>query len=96
MNKHVFFGSALGLFSIVGLAACGGGGSSSAPTPVVVTPPTPTTVPSTAPVLTSPAAVSVTEGATGSFYTATASDAEGDDITSVSYTHLTLPTILLV
>jgi len=83
MNKHVFLGSALGLFSVVGLAACGGGGGSSAPTPVAVTPPAPTpaVVPSTAPVFTSLPEVSVTESESGAFYTASATDAEGDDIT---------------
>jgi len=89
MSRRIFFKPALGFFGVVGLTACGGGGGSSAPTvsvsppPVTVTPPAPTpaVVPSTAPVFTSAPQTIVTESQAGSFYTVTATDAEGDAVT---------------
>jgi len=59
------------------LAACGGDGSSSGGG-VIVPPPVATNSP---PVFTSAAAASVAENSTGPFYTATATDADGNAIT---------------
>ena len=53
------------------LASCGGGGGGGSPTP---------TQASTAPRFTSASAVSVVENTAGSFYTATATDPQGDSI----------------
>ena len=59
------------------LSACGGDGPSSGGG-VIVQPPVATNSP---PVLTSPATVSVAENSTAAFYTATATDADGNAIT---------------
>ena len=78
------------------LMACGGGGSSS------VAPPAPTavTVVNTAPVASAAQSLSlVTEGQSFEFDASASSDPQGDALSyswAVSYTHLTLPTILLV
>ena len=57
------------------LAACGGGGGSPTPGPA------PTQPVSTAPSFTSAGSVSVIENTTGNFYTAEATDPQGDAIT---------------
>ena len=62
--------------SVLALSACGGGGGSSS-TPVAITPP----AVNTAPTFTSSNAVSVSESATGTAFSATASDADGNSLT---------------
>jgi len=71
------FQSAYGVLALTALG-CGGGGSS-APTPVV----TPPVAANTAPVVTSPSTASILENSTSSFYTLSATDAEGDTISIV-------------
>lgn len=66
------------------MAGCGGGsggGGTPAPTPAPSPPPTPSPPPANqAPVFTSAATVSVAENTSGVFYTATATDANGDTL----------------
>ena len=73
-NKRPALVYCLGTASLL-LASCGGGGSSPAPSP------TPTSGTSnSAPVFTSASAKAVDENSTGSFYTASATDADGDTL----------------
>ena len=62
--------------SILALSACGGGGGSSS-TPVATPPPAPNMAPS----FTSANTVDVSESVTGTAYSATASDADGNSLT---------------
>lgn len=63
-------GALAAMLVVIALAACGGGGGGAAPPRVNI-----------APVFTSASATSVPEGTIGVFYTATASDADGDALT---------------
>ena len=71
----------------IALIGCSSGGDSNVatPPPAATTPPPPPPPPpppaNSAPVFTSPAAISVAENTTGVFYTATATDANNDTIT---------------
>lgn len=66
---------ALAVTGVFALQACGGGGGSSSP-PAPPPPPA-----NRAPVFTSPAATTVSDGASGTVYTVAASDADGDALT---------------
>lgn len=67
--------AAAGMFA---LQACGGGGGSGSPPPP---PPPPAPPVNQAPVITSPASASINEGTTGTVYTLTATDPDGDTLT---------------
>ena len=67
-------GRVLAVSGLLALAGCSGGGSSSSPPP-------PPPVANTAPAFTSSAQVSVAENMAGAFYTAAASDSDGDTVT---------------
>lgn len=76
--KKGMSGLGLGRFVCIGclaLTACGGGGTAPAPSPTN-SPPT-----NSAPSFTSASTVTVTENNSGSFYTAVASDPDGDPLT---------------
>ena len=68
---------ALLCLSVIALSACGGGGSGSSTAPVTTAPPSA----NTAPTFTSANMVSVSESATGTAYSAAATDAEGNSLT---------------
>ncbi|KCZ89898.1 cadherin domain-containing protein [Hyphomonas hirschiana VP5] len=71
--------TALAAASIFALQACGGGGSSGpAPSPPPPPPPPPG---NQAPVISSPSSVNITEGVTGTVYTLSATDPDGDTLT---------------
>ncbi len=74
----------LAVAGALAIAGCGGGGSGGtpAPTPTPAPSPTPTPTPANqAPVFTSAASASVPENSSGTIYTATASDADGNALT---------------
>src|SRR5690606_24529061 len=69
--------AAAGMFA---LQACGGGGGSGSPPPPPAPPPPPPPV-NQAPTITSASSASINEGATGTVYTLTATDPDGDTLT---------------
>ena len=73
--------SALAAASIFALQACGGGGGGSGPSPSPPPPPPPTPPVNRAPVISSPSAVAINEGVTGTVYTLAANDPDGDALT---------------
>ena len=103
MKKYIII---LSFFLIV---SCGGGGGSSSPTPTQANTSTPTTVPTTAPTC-DDACFQAKKDDFEALYeystqyglgmsnasSAYARGATGEGLIAVSYTHLTLPTILLV
>ena len=70
--------AAAGMFA---LQACGGGGGSSSPPSSPPPPPPPPPPVNQPPSITSPASVSINEGTTGTVYTLTATDPDGDTLT---------------
>jgi hypothetical protein len=75
MNRGDAFAStraAIGLIGLLLLAGCGGGGGGSGPGPAPG---------NRAPAITSPAAATVAENGAGAFYTATATDPDGNPLT---------------
>lgn len=74
--RRLYLSSLAGALAL-SLAACDSGTSTPTPGPT----PTPTPAPNAAPVFTSAATVSVAENITGTAYTATATDANGDALT---------------